>query len=66
MTNSNYSAGEALILKTIQATTSFSANNTSRANWKILNSGKSRQYVVLRAGAFERSQLGLLNIKLNG
>ena len=59
MTNSNYSAGEALILTAIQATTSFSTTNTSRANWKILNSGKSRQYVILRAGPFERSQLGL-------
>ena len=59
MTDSNYSAGEALILTAIQATTSFSSTNTSRANWKILNKGTSRQYVILRAGGFERSQLGL-------
>lgn len=59
MTNSNYSAGEALILTAIQAVSSFSSSNTSRANWKVLNSGKSRQYVILRAGPFERVQLGL-------
>jgi len=55
----SYSDGEALILTQVQATTSFSSSNTSRANWKLLNKGKSGQYAILRPGEFEREHFGL-------
>jgi hypothetical protein len=45
-----YSTGESLILTLVQNCTNFNANNTSRANWKILNSGKSRCYAILKPG----------------
>ena len=47
-----YSDGEALALTRVQACTGFSTTNTSRANWKILNGGKSDHYAILRIGPF--------------
>ena len=55
----SYSDGEALILIQIQATTNFSANNTSRGKMIILNSGKSKHYCILLPGPFEREQHSL-------
>lgn len=54
-----YSAGEALILTQIQATTNFNANNTSRGNWTILSSGKSKSYCIIFPGEAEREQHSL-------
>jgi len=48
-----YSTGEALILTRVIACDNFDANNTSQANWKILNSGASDHYAILRPGTFD-------------
>lgn len=55
----SYSTGEALILVQVQACTSYNTKNTSRANWKLLNQGRSRQYAILSMGAFEREHHGM-------
>jgi hypothetical protein len=63
MANSNYAAGEALILTAIQAISSFATDGNkikaSRGDWKLLNKGNSRDYCILRQGSFERAQQGL-------
>lgn len=48
----SYTAGESLLLTAVQACTGFAATNTSRANWLVLNSGKSDHYAILRPGEF--------------
>ena len=48
----SYSTGEALILTRVRACTGFDSTNTSRANWKILHSGKSDHYAILRPAGF--------------
>jgi hypothetical protein len=48
----SYSTGEALILTRVQACTGFTSSNTSRADWKVLNSGRSDHYAILRPGSF--------------
>ena|SRR3990167_2344578 len=48
----SYTIGEALILTRVQAVSGYDSNNTSRANWLILNSGKSDHYAILRPGEF--------------
>jgi len=48
----SYSDGEALILTRVQACTGFSSTNTARANWKLLNQGKSDHYAIIRPGPF--------------
>jgi hypothetical protein len=50
----SYSAGEALILTRVQAITNYSASNTSRGDWGILNSGKGQTYAIIRPGPFVR------------
>jgi hypothetical protein len=55
----SYSAGEALILTKIQALTNYSANNTSRGNFVIVNSGKAKHYCILVPGPFSREQYGM-------
>lgn len=49
----SYSTGEALILTRVIACNSFDSANTSRSNWKILNSGLSDHYAILRPGPFD-------------
>lgn len=51
----SYSNGEALILTCVRNATNFSASNTSRGKWGILNTGKSACYAVLRPGPFRQS-----------
>lgn len=46
----SYPDGEALILTALQLHANYSSNNTSRGDWKILNSGNDARYVVLRMG----------------
>jgi len=58
-----YSDGEALVLTQLQAVSGFSANNTSRGNWRILNSGKDKCYAIVKPGSWkvsERSQIGTI------
>lgn len=59
----SYPAGEALALTQLQQVSGFSANNTSRGKWKMLSSGKSDHYGILKPGSFkisDRSQIGTL------
>lgn len=55
-----YSSGEALILTRVRACTGFGATNTDRSDWKLLNSGISDHYAILRpmAGAIDWRTLG--------
>lgn len=48
-----YPAGEALILTQLRTITGFTAANTSRANWGILNSGNAAYYAIVKPGVFE-------------
>lgn len=45
-----YSQGEALVLAQLQAVSGFSAENTSRGKWGILNTGKSAFYGIIKPG----------------
>ncbi len=60
-----YKAGESLILNRVQNLTSFSTENCSQGNWKILNSGKSDHYAILRPGPFERLPITITSIQSN-
>lgn len=51
-----YSDGEALVLAQLRNVSGFSASNTSRGKWKILNTGNSSFYGIVKPGAFSRSQ----------
>lgn len=46
----SYSSGEALILTALRAHANYDSDNTSRGNWRVLNSGKAEYYAVLRMG----------------
>ena len=46
----SYSTGEALLLTRVRACTGFSSSNTSRGNWRIINTGKGSVYAILRPG----------------
>lgn len=48
-----YADGESLILDRVRGCSGFNAANTSRCDWKILDSGKSDHYAILRPGPFE-------------
>lgn len=48
----SYGQGEAALLALLQAMPQFNRTNTSRADWKPLNSGASDHYVVLKPGEF--------------
>jgi hypothetical protein len=54
----SYADGEVLIETKIQALTNFNAQNTSRGNFVIVNSGKSKHYCILTPGPFEREEYG--------
>ncbi len=47
-----YKAGEDAILAKLRTCAGFNAGNTRQANWKILSSGASDHYGILRPGAF--------------
>ena len=51
-----YVNGETLILTVLQGVTGFSASNTSRGKWGILNSGRDNNYGIVKPGTFEREQ----------
>ena len=46
-----YNDGEALVLTRVRACTGFDTSNTSRGDWKLLNSGRDDHYAILRPGA---------------
>ena len=48
-----YNDGEKLLLKRIQALDLFAQNNSARNNWKLLYSGNSDHYAILRPGSFQ-------------
>ena len=54
---SGYSDIEALWLTRVRAVAGFDANNTSRGDWNILNSGASEVYVILKPGSHSRDML---------
>jgi hypothetical protein len=47
-----YPAGEALVLTQLQNVTGFSAANTARASWQLLNGGASDHYAIIKPGIF--------------
>jgi len=53
----SYSTGEAAILETLKLHADYSASNTSRADWRVLDSGQNSHYAVLRMGESVNSQL---------
>lgn len=48
----SYSDGEQAILEQLREMRAFDRHNSSRGDWKPLNSGASACYAVLRAGEF--------------
>lgn len=60
-----YSTGEALLLTQVQAISAFGTTTTSRGDWRILNKGGGRSYVILRPGTFTREQRGMGGTYLN-
>ena len=47
----SYASGEAAVLSILRLHADYNDKNTSRGNWKILDSGAAANYVVLRMGA---------------
>ena len=58
-----YPDGEAAILTRLQAVSGFDADNTSRGDWRILNSGASRQYGILRMGPWVNPTQAMTTIR---
>lgn len=55
----SYSDGETAVLRLLQEMREYSRANSSRGDWKPLNSGASDHYAVLRPGAFNNAADGL-------
>lgn len=55
----SYSGGEQAILDQLREMRAFDRQNSSRGDWKPLNSGASDRYAVLRAGEFSVESDGL-------
>lgn len=55
----SYYAGELLILAQVQQATGFTANNVVIGKWNVLNQGTARNYVIIKRGAFARSQAAM-------
>ena len=47
----SYASGEAAVLAILRLHADYNDRNTSRGNWKILDSGAAANYAVLRMGA---------------
>ena len=47
----SYASGEAAVLSILRLHADYNDRNTSRGNWKILDSGAAANYAVLRMGA---------------
>jgi hypothetical protein len=48
----SYATGEALILTLLRRMEGFDDQNSSRQRWKVLNSGASDHYAIVRPGPF--------------
>ncbi|MCO5191364.1 MAG: hypothetical protein M9918_24635 [Anaerolineae bacterium] len=55
----SYSTGEARILEIIRLHADYDTTNSDRQDWKILHSGKSDRYAILRPGAWSNTANGL-------
>jgi len=53
----SYATGEAAILTLIRALSAYDSSNSDRQDWKILQSGKSSYYAVLRPGPMENERI---------
>jgi hypothetical protein len=62
---SGYSDGEALLLAALQQHANYNDDNSSRGNWKLLNSGEAARYAVLRMGTFTVSVQSLGGLGAN-
>lgn len=51
-----YITGEALILTQLTQCSSLNSTSTARGNYTILNTGKSKNYAVIRPGPFTNDQ----------
>jgi len=54
-----YSVGEAAILTLVQALSEYNSQNSSRQDWKVLDSGKAAVYAVLRPGEWSNEDTGM-------
>ena len=54
-----YAAGEALVLALLRGMSEFDTANSSRQKWKVLNSGASDHYAIVRPGPFSNEPSGL-------
>lgn len=52
----SYPVGEAAILTLLRTLSAYDSRNSSRQNWKILDSGTSDSYVILRPGSWNNEQ----------
>lgn len=57
----SYPSGEAAALTQLQQVTGFSAANTARASWQILNSGASDHYGIIKPGVFAEDPENVFN-----
>ena len=55
----SYANGEALILGLLRGMDEFDALNSSRQRWKVLNSGASDHYAIVRPGPFSNEPAAL-------
>lgn len=55
----SYANGEKLILRRVLAVNGFNNNNIARSDWKILNSGESKQYAIVRPGDYNEGPASL-------
>ena len=55
----SYPTGEAKLLALIQGMAEFDRRNSARADWKLLNSGASDHYAILKPGPFINSSESL-------
>lgn len=52
----SYATGEAAVLTILRLHADYSSSNTSRGDWRILDSGRDSHYVVLRMGRSTNEQ----------
>lgn len=58
----NYRNGEAALLVLVQGTVGFDGSNTGIANWKILNSGQSDHYAIIKKGETIRTWITMRQV----
>lgn len=62
---SDYKAGEDALSVLVQSVDGFDGNNVSVANWKILNSGASDHYAIIKKAGATREWVTLRMIQEN-